>query len=86
MKILDISAVTALAPHLQQSQEPLFITKDGRTVAAVVPVDEEDAESLLLSVNPQFEAVLERSQQRLDSEGGLSSAEVRDRLGLPRER
>jgi hypothetical protein len=83
MKTLDLSAVAALAPHLQSdAHEPLFLTKNGRTVAAVVPADDDDVESILLSINPQFQAVLERSQKRLELEGGLSSAEVRDRLGL----
>jgi hypothetical protein len=83
MKTLDLSAVAALAPHLQsEALEPLFLTKDGHTVAAVVPAGDEDVESLLLSINPQFLAILERSQKRLKSEGGVSTAEVRKRLGL----
>ncbi len=48
----------------------------------IAPTDDEDAESLLLSINPQFQAILERSQRRLESDGGLSNAEVRARLGL----
>jgi hypothetical protein len=84
MKSLDLSAVAALSPHLQSAgQEPLFVTKDGHAVAAVVPANDEDVESLLLSINPQFHAILEQSRKRLDSEGGLSSTEVRERLGLP---
>ena len=83
MRSLDLSEVSALAPHLQPgAHEPLVLTKDGHAVAAVVPADDDDVESLLLSNNPQFQAILERSQQRLESEGGLSSAEVRQRLGL----
>jgi hypothetical protein len=84
MKTLDLSAVAALTPHLPSNgQEPLFLTKDGHTVAAVVPADDDDVESLLLSVNPKFQAILERSQRRLELEGGLSSADVRQRFGLP---
>jgi hypothetical protein len=60
----------------------LFLTQDGHTVAAVVPAADADVESLLLSVNPQFQAILKRSQDRLDAEGAISSAEVRRRLGL----
>jgi hypothetical protein len=86
MKTVDLSAVAALAPHLQSdAKEPLFVTKDGHTIGAVVPAADEDVESLLLSVNSKFQTILERSQQRLDSEGALSSDEVRQRLGLPPE-
>jgi hypothetical protein len=84
MKTIELTQVTALAPFLQSGdEEPLFLTRDGQTVAAIVPTNEQDAESLLLSINPQFQAILDRSQRRLESEGGLSSAEVRQRLGLP---
>lgn len=84
MKTLDLADVAALVPHLQSdSREPVFLTKDGHTVAAVVPAADEDMESLLLSVNPQFQAILERSQKRLEMEGGMSTAQVRERLGLP---
>jgi hypothetical protein len=87
MKSIDLSDVAALAPHLlSDAEEPLFLTKDGHTVGAVVPADDGDVESLLLSVNPQFQSVLERSQRRLETEGGLSSNDVRKRLGLPPSR
>jgi hypothetical protein len=87
MRTIELSEVAVLIPLLQSGRsEPLFVTQDGQTVAAIVPANEEDAESLLLSINPQFEAILERSQQRLESEGGITSAEVRQRLGLPAAR
>jgi hypothetical protein len=45
--------------------------------------DEHALEDMLLSVIPQFAAILERSEKRLNLEGGLTIAEVRSRLGLP---
>ena len=63
--------------------EPLLLTDHGRVVATVVPADEDDATSMLLSNNPKFGAILERSRVRLESEGGLSSTEARRRLGVP---
>lgn len=45
-----------------------------------------DAENMLLSIHPVFNAILERSRERLEAEGGLSSEEVRKRLGLPAKR
>ncbi len=84
MKTIEVSEVSALAPHvLPGTWEPVVLTRNGRTVAAVVPADDNDLESLLLSVNPRFQAILELSQQRLEAEGGLSSDEVRKTLGLP---
>ena len=78
MKSIDLSEVAALIPFLQSgSQEPLIVTQNGATVAAIVPADEYDIENLLLSVNREFQAILEQSQQRLESEGAVSSAEVR---------
>lgn len=84
MRSIELSEVAALVPLLENGdQEPLFLTRNGETVAAIVPACEDDVESLLLSINPQFRAILERSQQRLESQGGLTSDQVRERLGLP---
>jgi hypothetical protein len=83
MKRIELSEVAALGPHLEPGAEPVFLMKNGRTIGAVLPVTDDDVESMLLSINPQFQQILERSQQRLDTEGGLSSADVRHRLGLP---
>jgi antitoxin (DNA-binding transcriptional repressor) of toxin-antitoxin stability system len=84
MKSMDLNQVAALAPHLQTgSGEPLILTENGQTVAAVVPANGQDVEDLLLSINPQFQSILKRSKDRLDAEGGLSSNQVREKLGLP---
>lgn len=87
MKAIELSEVSALAPHLRtSSDEPLLLTDRGHVVATIVPADEQSAESMLLSINPKFQAILERSRKRLETEGGLSSADVRKRLGLPPKR
>ena len=83
-KTIELCEVSALAPYLQPgTSEPVILTQGGEAVAAVFPGDERDVENLLLSTNPQFQAILERSERRLQSEGGVSSAEVRRQLGLP---
>jgi hypothetical protein len=84
MKFIELSEVSALVPLLHSgSPEPLIATENGATVAAIVPANEQDVEDLLLSVNPRFQAILEKSRDRLKAEGGVSSAEVRKRLGMP---
>ena len=84
MKAIEVSQVSALAAYVKPGcSEPLLLTDHGRVVATVVPADEDDAQSMLLSIDPKFGAILERSRLRLESEGGLSSTEVRKRLGIP---
>ncbi|GFP20502.1 hypothetical protein HKBW3S03_02005, partial [Candidatus Hakubella thermalkaliphila] len=41
-----------------------------------------DMETVSLSTNPQFLALIERSRARQQAEGGISSEEMRRRLGL----
>ena len=84
MKAIELSEISALSAHIKPGcTEPLLLTDHGQVVATIVPADQQDAESMLLSINPKFNAILERSRQRLETEGGLSSDEVRKRLGLP---
>ena len=83
MKTIDLADVAALTPHVAGAvQDPVLVTKDGATVAAVIPLAGDEAEQLLLSLSPQFQAILEQSERRLKQEGGLSTEQVRARLGL----
>jgi len=86
MKSIDLADIAALGPFIQAgASEPVLVTSHGQTIAAVVPVaSADDLEDLVLSRSAQFETILERSNQRLEKEGGLSSEEVRRRLGLSR--
>ncbi len=83
MTVIELTEVGALAPHVQSgSRDVVVLVHNGKTVGAVLPGDEAEVESMLLSINPQFQAMLERSHQRVKTEGGFSSDEVRRRLGL----
>jgi antitoxin (DNA-binding transcriptional repressor) of toxin-antitoxin stability system len=83
MKSSEISEVPASAPCVKPGcSEPLLLTDHGRLVATIVPAEEDDAESMLLSINPKLKAILERSRSRLETEGGLSSEKVRKQLEI----
>ena len=84
MKIIDLTEATeTLATYaVAVAQEPLIITMEGKPVAALVAIENADLETVSLSTNPAFLALMERSRARHQAEGGLSSAEVRHRLGL----
>jgi hypothetical protein len=84
MKSIELNDINALTPFVQPgSTEPILVTSDGQTVAAVVPLaNVEDLEDLVCSRSAQLDAILQRSQQRLEQEGPIGPDEVRRRLGL----
>ncbi len=90
MKTLDVKNATApLADYARRaSEEPVILTRDGKPVAALVSVENADWETVKLSTDRGFMGVIERSRTRQKEEGGVSSAQMRRRLGLkkPSER
>lgn len=86
MKTLEMAKATApLAKYARDaSKEPVILTIGGRPVAALVPIENTDLETVTLSIHPQFLALIERSRSRQKSEGGISSKKMRSRLGLKR--
>lgn len=88
MKTLELEKATApLSQYAEQvSGGPLILTVGGKPVAALVSVENADLETMSLSTNPQFLDLIERSRARQNAEGGISSAEMRRRLGMKRAR
>jgi antitoxin (DNA-binding transcriptional repressor) of toxin-antitoxin stability system len=64
-------------------QEPALVLVKGLPVAALVPLDELDAESFVLMRNPAFRAMLDEARRQVQESGGIPEEEVRRRLGLP---
>ena len=83
MKTIEIAQATAsLADYAGDvKNEPLILTIKGKPVAALVSLENADLETVALSAHPQFLALIERSRARQKTEGGLSSEEMRRRLG-----
>ena len=86
MKTLEMARATAsLAEYARHmNKEVVILTDAGRPVAALVPIENMDLETLTLSTHPEFLALIERSRSRQKSEGGVSSEKMRRRLGLKR--
>ena len=84
MKVIDLTEATeTLATYAAEvAQEPVIITVAGKPIAALVAIENADLETVSLSTNPDFLALIERARARHQAEGGLSSAELRRRLGL----
>ncbi|MGL5083794.1 MAG: type II toxin-antitoxin system Phd/YefM family antitoxin [Microcoleaceae cyanobacterium] len=86
MKIVEISEATeTLAKYASVlAEEPVIITSNGQPIAALVTLENVDMETISLSTNSKFIELIERSRATRRSEGGISSAEMRRRLGLSR--
>jgi antitoxin (DNA-binding transcriptional repressor) of toxin-antitoxin stability system len=84
MKILERARATgSLAKYARDlNKEPVILTVGGKPVAALVPIENADLETVTLSTHPKFLALIERSRTRQKSEGGISSAEMHRRLGI----
>jgi antitoxin (DNA-binding transcriptional repressor) of toxin-antitoxin stability system len=84
MRTVEMTQATAtLAEYTRQvAVEPTIITASGKPVAALVAIENTDLETVFLSTNPQFLAIIERSRARQQAEGGISSKEMRQRLEI----
>jgi PHD/YefM family antitoxin component YafN of YafNO toxin-antitoxin module len=88
MKRIDLKDASAplseYASHL--TNEPLVLTKNGEPWAAVISLKADDWETVSLGSNVDFISLLRESSERLRREGGISTAEMRKRLGLKKKR
>ena len=84
MKALGIKQATApLADYVRTVGEgPVIVSVKGKPVAALVSLENADWETVRLSSHPEFLALIERSRTRQQREGGISSSELRRRLGI----
>ncbi len=85
MKTLEMAKATApLAEYAEKAaKEPLVLTVDGKPKVALVSVEDADWESVRVSTNPEFIALIERARARMRAEKGISPDEMRRRLSRP---
>jgi len=84
MKTLEIADATGpLATYARKlRRRPLIVTRRGRPMVALVPLDNVDLETLSLGSNPDFIALIESSRARYPPGTGIPLEVVRRRLGL----
>jgi hypothetical protein len=77
MKKLDLTeAIAPFAAYVKNFDDGLIITFRGVSLAALVPLDNVDYETVALSTDPGFIELLERSRKRLREEGGIPLEEI----------
>jgi len=85
MTMRKIEITQATNPLGQYARElesiPLVLTQDGHAVAALLPIDDADLESLAMSLSPRFQAVIDLARAEYREGRTLSPDEVRRALG-----
>lgn len=72
-----------LSEYIQHIEtEPTVVMRDGKPVAVLVSIDDVDIESLSLSTNPQFVAIIEQARATHKPGTGMNSDDVRKQLGI----
>lgn len=82
MKKLDFREATApLSEYARRvKRRPVVVARRGKPIAALFSVENADWETLSLSTNPKFIALIQRSRPRHKAKGGIPLKEARRRL------
>ena len=83
MKTIEKAEATqSLAAYTEHAEDfPIVVTDHGQPIAALLSVPNADVETVSLSTNPEFLSLIARSRERQQKQGGISSEEMRRRLG-----
>ncbi len=91
MKIVPVAEVKSrFSAYLEQCQEaPVIVTKNGRPVAVLLSILEDDElERLVLAYAPKFRRLLDAAEQRIQQTGGVDHEDLwssldTDKCGSP---
>jgi prevent-host-death family protein len=79
MNIAPLADVKAhFSAYIKQLQtSPVIVTKNGKPVAIMLGISEEDdLERVMLAISPKFQALLDKAEKRIQQTGGISHEDV----------
>ena len=83
MKTITMQPATTAGELVEMAKkEPVLVRDDLSCTFALVQVDEADVESWSLGNNPDFWRIIDRSRARAQTEGWLTTAQLREQLGV----
>ena len=84
MRTVDISEAADSLPDYGRRKrgETWVLTRRGRPVAAVVPLDDEDFFSMRLANNPKFIKLIENARAQAETEGTIPLADIEREFGI----
>ena len=84
MKTVEMAEATApLSEYARQARkDTVVVTRRGKPLVAVVPLNSDDWEDFVVSQDPGFIEVIKRSEARYKAEGGISLDEMRRKYAI----
>jgi len=84
MKTLEMTQATGeLASYAPQVRlEPVVVTDHGKPVMALVPIENADLETVSLSTDPRFIALIARSRALYKPGTGIRLEEIKQKYGI----
>jgi hypothetical protein len=83
-KIEFAEAMNPLAAYARElKHEPLALTEGGHAIAALFPIDDDDLESLALSLSPKFQALIDRARAKYRKGASVLADVARREIGIP---
>jgi len=83
MKIASVAEVKAhFSAYLKASEQgPVVVTRNGKAVAVVLTIsDEDELEGLLMAHSPRLQALLEAARQRIQAGEGIPEEQFWDEV------
>src|SRR5262244_2454717 len=85
MKIASVAAVKArLSAYVKESEQgPVVVTRNGKAVAVLLAVtDDDELERLVLAHSPKFRALLDKSRRQIEETGGIPHDQFWREVGI----
>ena len=89
MKVVDVvEATSSLSEYAQRNRrEAVVVVRRGKPISALVPLDsKDDLETLTLSADPRFQAILARGRAQVRAGQVISAADMGRIFGVGRKR
>lgn len=71
MRKVEISEIGSLLENYDETTLSLILTRNGRSITVLLPIEDVDIETLSISTNPRFTKIIEQSRESQKTEGRI---------------
>jgi len=83
MRVEMSKATASLSEYARRARrEPVIVMRGGKPLAALMPIDGDDWEDLVVASHPRFLALIARSRERQKPGEGIPLDEIKRKYGI----